>query len=102
MVKRSVTRLDGTANRARDFLVLLILQRAQVLVNNSDRVGYDLSSAIPILPELSLVITQLVKQAFAEVPATHTRRIKLAHDFDGLVKVVAIKTGLKNVSVGFD
>src|SRR5213079_3396257 len=58
---------DRPRNGSRDFLMLLILQGAKVLVHDCDRIGKHLSSSVSVFSELSLMITELVEQALAQI-----------------------------------
>ena len=61
-----------------------------MLVDDGQRVrNHGFGRAVPILvqSELLLVITQLVRQAFPHVAASHARWIHQADQFQGFVKV---------------
>src|SRR5258708_5886583 len=82
---------DGPRNGSRDFLVLLILQGAKVLVNNRDCICQHLCGAVSILVELYLVIAELVKQTLAKIAARNAGRIELPDDLNRFVKLFAIE-----------
>src|SRR5437762_11326301 len=74
--KRGLDRFDRPRNGSRDFLVLLILQGAKVLVHNRNRIGKHLRGTVSVFAELRLVITELVKQTLAKIAAGDARRIR--------------------------
>ena len=76
--------------------MLLVLQRAQMLVDDGDGVGEKLRRAVPavlqVVPvlvqgQLLLVVAQLVEQAIAQIAAGDPGRIQLADDFEGFVQI---------------
>src|SRR6266496_1257485 len=82
---------DGPGNGARDFLMLFVLQGAKVLVHNCNRVGKHLGGPVSVLAELRLMITELVKQALAQIAAGDARRVELPHNFDGFMELLMIE-----------
>src|SRR5437660_2958726 len=79
---------DGPRNGSRDFLMLLILQGAKMLVHNRDCIGKHLHSTVSIFAELSLMITELVEQALAQIATCDARRIQLPDDLDGFMELL--------------
>ena len=73
-----------------------------MLIDNCDRVREHLGGTVSILPQLRLVVAQLVEQAFAKVSACDARRIQLTHNLNRFVQVFAIKAGREDVSVGLN
>ena len=65
-----------------------------MLVHDGNRVGQNLRGglAVSILVrgQLRLVIAQLIEQAIAQVAAGDSRRIHLAHQFQGFVQIVQL------------
>ena len=91
--------VGGTADGFGNFFVRLVLHGAQVLVDDGNGIQQNLCGAIDGLVailmerELLLVIAQLAEQAFAKIAATHTRRIKLANDFESFLEIGGGESG---------
>ena len=70
-----------------------------MLIHDGDRIGENLRGglAVPIFlrGELRLVVAQLIEQAIPQVAAGNSGWIHLAHQFEGLVQISQIETGLK-------
>src|ERR1700722_3300531 len=93
-------RLQRTADGSRDFFVLLILQGAQMLIDDRGGVLENLRRAVAVSfsvlvavflsvlvqRELLLVIAQLVEQALAEIAATNAGGVELADRVQGLLQ----------------
>ena len=89
-VERRLHSFNGTADGFANFFVLLELQGAQMLIDDRNRVGDNLSVSITVvllLRMLLLNITQLVKQALAQVSASHARWIQLTDDLERFVQI---------------
>src|SRR6185503_5784839 len=97
VIERSLDRLNRAVDRLCNLLVLLVLQRSQVLIDNGDCVCQRLPGAVSTAVSLvlRLMIAQLIKQAFAQIAAGNTRGIKLPNDFDCFLKIIAGEAGLE-------
>ena len=89
VVERSLHGFDRAADGLGDFFVLLVLQAAQMLVDDGHRILQDLRRAVAVLVqrELRLVIAELVQQAVAQVAAGHARRVQLTHYFQSFLQI---------------
>src|ERR1700716_99609 len=89
----------GTADRARNFLVLLVLQGAQMLIYDRDRIGKHLRSgftvAVLVGGQLLLVVAPLIEQTIAQVAAGDSGRIHLAHQVESFMEIFQVEAGLK-------
>ena len=97
VVQRLLHGFYGPVDRLRDFLVLLHLQRAQVLVNHGDTVIQHFrgrSISVFVNRELLLVVTKLAEQALAQIAAGYARGIELAHQFECFMQIGKSETRL--------
>ena len=87
VVERGLHGFDGAADGLGNFFVLLVLQGAQMLVDDGRGVLQNLRGAVAVFVQrkLRLVITKLAEQAFAQIAAGDAGRIKLTHDFQSLL-----------------
>src|SRR6185369_13807346 len=79
---------------------LLVLQGAQMLVDDRDRIGQKLRGGLAVsvllCGELPLVIAQLIQQTIAQVAACDSGRVHLANQIEGLVQISQVEAGLKD------
>ena len=91
---------DGAGNCLGYFLVLLILQRAKMLVHNRNRIREHLGRRFPVAVltyrKLVLVVMQLTEQALAQTSASHSGRIHLAHQFERFMQIAKAEVGTVN------
>ena len=94
VVQGLLHRFREAPDGARDFFVLLVLQSAQMLVHDGNRVGQHLrgglSVSILVRGQLRLVVAQLIEQTIAQVAAGDSRRIHLAHQIERFMQIIEL------------
>src|SRR5262249_24731941 len=96
VIKSSWNCLNRSVDGPRNFLMLLVLQRSQMLVNDRNSILSDLCWAVSILAKLRLVIAQLIMQAFTKIAASHAGRVELANDLNCFLKLIVIEADLES------
>ena len=98
VVERRLHGFDGTADGLCDFFVLLVLQAAQVLVDDGHGVLKNLRGAVSVLllRELRLMKAKLRQQAFAQIAASYARRIELLDDLQRFLQIRSGEARLVN------